>query len=66
MFIPILKKSVQGRKHPGICAFAEQALLSYTKFKNVVKKYIIAYIHIMILRMLNYTIEMRILNIQSK
>ena len=31
MFNPIFKETVQGRKHPGSCAFAEPELLSYRK-----------------------------------
>ena len=38
MFSPILKENVQGRKHPGSCAFPEPELLSYRKLKNVVQK----------------------------
>ena len=38
MLNPIFKESVQGRKHPGSCAFAEQVLLVYRKPKSVVQK----------------------------
>ena len=38
MFNPIFKENVQGRKHPGSCAFAEPELLSYRKPKPVVNK----------------------------
>ena len=34
----IIKENVQGRKHPGSCAFAEQELLSYRNTKPVVQK----------------------------
>ena len=37
MFKPIFKANVQGRKHPGSCAFAEPELLSYRKPKRVVQ-----------------------------
>ena len=37
MFNPIFKENVQGRKHPGSWAFAEQKLLSYKKPKHVVQ-----------------------------
>ena len=36
MFNPIFKENVQGRKHPGSCAFAEPELLSYKVPKRVV------------------------------
>ena len=35
MFNPIFKGNVQGRKHPGRCAFVEPELLSYRKSKHV-------------------------------
>ena len=37
MFNPIFKENVQGRKHPGSCAFAEPKLLSCRKPKRVVQ-----------------------------
>ena len=37
VFHPIFRENVQGRKHPGSCAFAEQELLSYRKPKRVVE-----------------------------
>ena len=37
MFIQIYKENVQGRKHPGSCAFAEPDLLRYRKPKRVVQ-----------------------------
>ena len=37
MFNPIFKENVQGRKHPGSCAFAEPELLSNRKPKCVVQ-----------------------------
>ena len=37
MLNPIFKDNVQGRKHPGSCAFAEPELLSYRKPKRVVE-----------------------------
>ena len=37
-FNPIFNENIQGRKHPGSCAFAEPELLSYRKPKRVVKK----------------------------
>ena len=38
MFNPIFNKTVQGRKHPESCAFAEPELLSYGKpLKGVVQ-----------------------------
>ena len=37
MFNPIFKETVQGRKHPGSCPFAETELLSYRKPKRVVQ-----------------------------
>ena len=33
MFNPVFKENVQGRKHPGSCAFAEPELLCYRKPK---------------------------------
>ena len=37
MFNPIFKENVQGRKHPGSCAFAESEPLSYRKLKHIVQ-----------------------------
>ena len=37
MFNPIFKENIQGRKHPGICAFAEPELLSHKKSKRVIQ-----------------------------
>ena len=37
MFNPIFKGNVQGRKHPGRCAFAEPEILSFRKPKRVVQ-----------------------------
>ena len=38
MLNPIFKENVQGRKHPGSCAFTEPELLSYRKPKYVLQK----------------------------
>ena len=38
MFNPIFKENVQGRKHPGNCAYAEPGILNYRKAKRVVQK----------------------------
>ena len=40
MFNPILKENVQGRKHPGSCAFAEPKLLRQRKPTMKVQKVI--------------------------
>ena len=37
MFNPIFKENVQGRKHPGSCAFEELEILSSGKPKRVVQ-----------------------------
>ena len=37
MFNSIFEENVQGRKHPGSCAFAEPEQLSYRKLKLVVQ-----------------------------
>ena len=37
MFNPIFEGNVQGRKHPGLCAFVEPKLPSYTKPKHEVQ-----------------------------
>ena len=37
MFNPIYKGNVQGRKHPGVCAFDVPELLCYGKSKRVVQ-----------------------------
>ena len=39
MFNPIFKENVQGRKHPGSCAFTVPELLSYRKLKRVVQNW---------------------------
>ena len=38
MFNPIFQEDIQGRKHPGSCAFAEPEPLSYRNPKHVVQK----------------------------
>ena len=37
MLNPVFEDNVQGRKHPGSCAFAEPELLSYWRPKRVVE-----------------------------